>query len=66
MGTELPPHQRAKEPKNIFPQLSIRKEGVRKRGGGGGGGWCGLLNVPTCKFLVASVVQARRAVFATS
>ena len=38
MGTELPPHQRAKEPKNIFPQLSIRKEGVRKRGGGGVGG----------------------------
>ena len=57
-----PPHERAMEPKSILRQLSIRKEDCR-----GGGGEFRLLNLPTtCRFLVASVVKARRAAFATS
>ena len=56
MGTSPPTHERAMEPKNIFRQLSIRKEDCRE-----GVGECGLLNLPTtCRSLVAIVVKARR------
>ena len=64
MEAAPPPHERAMEPKNILRQLSIRKEDCRE---GGGAGELRLLNLPTtCRILVASVVQARRAAFATS
>ena len=63
MEAAPPPHERAMEPKNILRQLSIRKEDCREEGRVGE---FGLLNLPTtCRFLVASVVQARRAAFAT-
>ena len=62
MEAAPPPHERAMEPKNILRQLSIRKEDCRE--GGGGAREFGLLNLPTtCRFLVPSVVQARRAAF---
>ena len=63
MAAAPPPHERAIEPKNILRQLWILKKDCREGGGGGSG----LLNLPTpSRFLVASVVQARRAAFATS
>ena len=65
MEAAPPLHERAMEPKNILRQLSIRKKDCRE--GGRGAGEFGPLNLPTtCRFLVASVVQARRPAFATS
>ena len=56
MEASPPLHERAMEPKNILRQLSIRREDCRE---GGGAGEFGLLILPTtCRFLVASVVQA--------